>query len=487
VFEYLFHLFFYFSTVMDQANFIRIALAENRHRFHYHLRLEDFLYKSKSSTGDVTYLRCIEHHCQCRAKLVGNMMIHINPNIQHNHPSHVFQIEFESAYETLREQVRLNRRQSISQLHSDALKLLTREGAALMAWDSVRRTLQRIRYEEMPPCASLEQLTTLLEDNNNVVARKFGMVRQTQFYQGTVDGCLIFANLELIAALPAEFGIYTDGTFNVVPFGADQLFVVMGELRGRPRPLMYAIMPRRRREDYVAVLGFFANAILSFDGAERVPNTAMSDFEHALRLAILEIWPHIQKRGCNFHFCQAIRRYARSIQHLAALLVDSQIHKECLRMFLRLSLLPRPRVQAGYDAIIIHINENNLAEDFEEFIQYFEATWFGMFNVDEWCVSEDARRTNNNTEGYNNKIKLKIPLRPSPWIFLDSLIDLAYDASSKYYSEVLRDSQPPPDRSTLTALLNAALDELNEGYFNELGFLKKMAGAQPDALELDEL
>jgi MULE transposase domain len=454
-------------------NFQIISLNQTVTCFHYFFNLENCLYKATHRPRPgLIYLTCIERACRCKAKICGELFERTNDEL-HNHANHVSRAEFERVYEQLRNAVREDRR-PVRELHRDALRTLTADAAGMMAWTHCRKTLQRIRHALMPPCRSLAEMVDLLEENDDVYA-SFGTLRGAPFYQGTVNGQLVFANLELVRALGENINIFIDGTFKCTPFRAEQLLVILGEVQGRPRPLIYAIMTGRSENDYFSILAFVQQAVFSNDGIARVPRLATSDFEQAIRGALVKVWPTIELVGCNFHFCQCLRRKAASMPALSTKITGGTLHHRALVMFMRLSLLPLPRVDAGFEAMLGFIEDNGLSNDFGEFINYFRRTWFGRYPKETWCVSDRERRSNNHLEGYNSLIKRSIPQNPSPWVFLDSLLNLAYDASASFTSDRQREAGPPPDRSSISAPLQDALELLLANRINELGFLAMMA------------
>ena len=115
-----------------------------------------------------------------------------------------------------------------------------------------------------------------------------------------------------------------------------------------------------------------------------------------------------------------------------------------------------------------------LRKDFKKFINYFELTWFGRFIPSDWCVGNLKRRTNNNIEGYNRFVKDYIPRKPAPYVFLDGLLNLAHDASSKFEADRQQNPQIV-DRSQITGLLDKCTKDLEEGRISELMFIKKLA------------
>lgn len=459
---------------MAQSNFRAISLIEKRVSTHFHVFDDQCLYNCYSKRGATLYLKCIDEDCQCNGKIVNNIFTRTN-NALHNHDyDHETVANYEDAYAKLRQAIKIDRR-PIRVLHNEALRGLSLEASGMLSWNHCRRTLERVRHDMMPPCRSMVDLEKILEDDNTIGYSMYGRIRQSRFYQGSVDGQLVFANLELLGELPANFDIYIDATFGVTPFHARQLLVILCDLRGRPRPIIYAIMNGQATENYSVIFEFIRDGIISFDGLLRTPNCATTDFEQAIRLALDKVWPNIRKVGCYFHFAQAIRRNARSIKSLSASLIGDTIQHKVLIMFIRLGLLPLERVDAGFNAVLHFISSNKLEDDFQDFADYFRRTWFGRYPKEDWCVSDREKRTNNHLEGYNHRIKQTIPSNPSAWKFLDSLIDLGYDASSNYSADVLNNATPPVDRSLLSLPLGVALKELQDGTIDEIRFLEKLS------------
>jgi MULE transposase domain len=386
-------------------NYIKVCCSETGNTSHYFIPGENVLYRTrKVAKSGIRYLKCIESNCRCNGKIAANVFSRTN-NAIHNHENHKVKAEYEIAYARLRETVR-NDRRPVRELHREAQRTLSSDAAGLMEWTHCRKTLQRIRQNQMPPCRDLSEMVDLLETNEGVF-ESFGKLRDSLFYQGTVNGQLVFANLELVSALGANIEIYVDATFNCLPFRAHQLFIILGKIQDKPRPIVYSIMNGRAEDNYTVILNFVKLAVVSFDGVERTPILATSDFEQAIRSSLRKVWPTIQLVGCNFHYCQCLRRKAASLPELS--LKISAIHHKVLVMFMRLSLLPICNVGVGFDGLIGFIEQNNLRDDFGEFIEYFENTWFNRYPVNTWCLSERYRRSNNHLEGYNCQVKRIIP------------------------------------------------------------------------------
>lgn len=463
------------SVLMEPRNFKIIQREEHRSSLHYFISGERCIYSSYSSRGNVRYLKCIEKTCKCNGKILNSVFERTNTAI-HEHDDHQHRASFEIAYETLRNAVRENPRRRISELHMEILRGLSFEASAMLSWQHVRKTLQRLHFHHLPRCQSLDQLETLLEDENSVVSTTFGHLRDDEFYQGSISGHLFFAINLLIKDLPEILDIYVDATFSVVPFEGRQLLIIMADLAGRPRPIFYVVMRGQSTADYKVVFEH-AKVLLSYGSrVVRTPRQATSDFEEAIRSALREVWLGIDLIGCNFHFCQAIRRYARSIPALSNMLEGGLLHHKIMMMFMRISLLPLEEVENAFAEMLNFVGTNGLTDDFQPFTEYFERTWIRRFPIADWCVGDRDRRTNNNLEGYNNKVKKLIPRHPGPWDFLGSLQDLGFDALATYASDLQREAGAPQDRSKITKLLILARAQLHNGGLNNIQFLEVMAG-----------
>ena len=54
--------------------------------------------------------------------------------------------------------------------------------------------------------------------------------------------------------------MYRDGKFSVQPIQFNQLFILLAEFHGRPRPLGFIVLTKRDEKLYVEVFEFLRNA-----------------------------------------------------------------------------------------------------------------------------------------------------------------------------------------------------------------------------------
>ena len=112
--------------------------------------------------------------------------------------------------------------------------------------------------------------------------------------------------------------------------------------------------------------------------------------------------PSTHLKGCLFHFGQALFRNLQGPGPSPAYRSSEEVRK-WFRMFVGLALFPVPRVVDGYDLVVTHTLDLPV---FFQFNEYFHETWInGNFPLTIWNhFRSDIPRTNNNCEGYNNRL-----------------------------------------------------------------------------------
>lgn len=450
-------------------NFVKLSKSS------IYVEEEGAIYNLNKESNGTAYYKCSESKCLCRGKVLRSCEKFITTyTMVHFHQSHKKIAQQKIKFAELKDLV-LNTKTSIHEICRTALRDMDFEMSGKFNWAKIRNNLQIIRRQQMPSCSNLEEMVNLLEFNEDV-RQSYGMIRSHNFYQGTINGnMLIFANLEVINLLPNEITIFVDATFSVCPFNAYQLLIVSAEFAGSPRPIVFAVMPGKKQQLYEHFFHFFKNALLSIGNKTIKPVEVMMDFEKAMRNAIQKLFPGIIVRGCNFHFTQALRRKAIQIESLSRNIFHNSQHHQALKMFMRLSLLPLERVENGISQLKEYVSSiPEIEDDFQSFIIYFDKTWLQKYEIEDWCVSDATRRTNNNIEGLNSYIKKLMPRNPQPYTFLDCLLHLAYETSSAV-SSAIEKPQTIKDRSKITKELKKCLLLLNNEEITEIEYLKRLA------------
>lgn len=221
--------------------------------------------------------------------------------------------------------------------------------------------------------------------------------------------------------------VQIDGTFKVVPriIGgvSAQLLTIHCMDGDLCVPCVYALLPNKSTPCYVTFFEHLRQACAAVN-INLVLGSAVVDFESALMAALRQIWPNIILRGCFFHFCSTIWKYIGSIPILRAMYFDKlTCFDQFARSIMALAFLPIDDDYGGTDMIINTYNElctryrqqlgiaQFATADMHTFLQYIENQWLNNANIpiSMWNVWErHADRTNNNVEGFHNRINLNI-------------------------------------------------------------------------------
>lgn len=219
-----------------------------------------------------------------------------------------------------------------------------------------------------------------------------------------IDGArhFIFATNDQHQLLQKAKFLYADGTFKLVKDPFYQLFSIHAFIQQddsvRQVPLLFAIMSRRRRQDYVEVLSSVKDHI----SALCVQKITL-DFEQALWAAVREVLPGVEIQGCVFHWTQAVFRKVVDLGFKVPYQTSGAIH-EYIRQLLALPFLPAEHIPAMFGTLA-----GNATPPLQPLVDYIRTTWIEnpTWPVTSWSIFGLVVRTNNDVEGWHNRINAR--------------------------------------------------------------------------------
>lgn len=167
-------------------------------------------------------------------------------------------------------------------------------------------------------------------------------------------------------------------------------------------PLAYALMSGKRRKDYKSVLGQIKELI--GERALKVEEILI-DFEASVWRAIPEILPNVTIRGCAFHWGQAVWRKIQELGLQSSYTNDVGTHK-FLRKLLSLPYMPVEHIE---ELFVRFYRKTGGVNELISILNYIKNTWINsaIWPPHTWCVFGRSTRTNNDAEGWHNRINLK--------------------------------------------------------------------------------
>ncbi|XP_019637278.1 PREDICTED: uncharacterized protein LOC109479730 [Branchiostoma belcheri] len=179
-------------------------------------------------------------------------------------------------------------------------------------------------------------------------------------------------------------------------------------------------MSGRKKGDYRAV---FSELIDALPGVINLQECVL-DFESALWQVLPQLFPHVRLRGCSFHWAQAVWRHAQQLGLQVPYKEDERVHR-WLRRLLALPYLPVAAIPQALTELQSKVRESRVLT---ELAGYVERTWLhsSAWPPRCWSVYGRSIRTNNDVEGWHNRLNQKAR-KPSLPLYL--LIDLLHRES----------------------------------------------------------
>ena len=195
--------------------------------------------------------------------------------------------------------------------------------------------MHRARQEVMPPVPATRQ-DIILEGEWTETCTG------TNFLLHKDEELVIFSTDDNLRQLAQSSTIFMDGTFKSTPSLFDQLYTMHGIYREHVIPLVYCLLPDRKRTTYFRVFEILKRRLAELDLVLE-PDTVISDFEKAIVATIRAHLPTSTHHGCLFHYSQAVWKNVMS-KGLSDLYYRDPVVKVWIRKILALPFLPAQEI-----------------------------------------------------------------------------------------------------------------------------------------------
>lgn len=392
--------------------------------------LDGFLfYKNGGGSNSKTYWRCSNYYAtQCRARIIIENSTILNRTTEHNHAANAAKVEAIKKMESLRDKSKISSIGSTQEILSDVVSTVSSAASFYMPLKrSMQRSIRKIRQKE-----SIDHLSIPLALKDLIIPETYKytdkgdifVLKDTGFENPDIENRIILiATNENIKTLSRCEEYFMDGTFKACPkiFGrSGQLYVIHGLFEGVPLALVYALLIDKSTRTYEKMFQLLLE-VLSLN-----PKKIHIDFEMAMIKALKNTFPSSKIVCCYFHLQKSIYRYLCTLGYKSNYDTDVEFSLQ-VRTLTALAFVPIDHQEQYYGILI----EKNLLSDYQDFVSYFEATYFGTLRPDGvrraprferelWNFYEEARtkrhKTNNISEGFNNALNKIINIcNPNIW------------------------------------------------------------------------
>ena len=194
---------------------------------------------------------------------------------------------------------------------------------------------------------------------------------------------------------------YIDGTFKVGRAPFTQLYSIHAFLQKegdtKQVPLLFALMSSRKKKDYKAVL----KSVLQLLPGEPSVKRLVMDFEMAIWKAAESVLPEAERKGCAFHWANAVVSHIKSLGLLPTYYNDRPTNRYCRRL-IALPFLPEEHIPTMFQELARDASTSQL----QMLVHYIQRTWIDsdVWNPASWSVFLQAIRTNNDVEGWHRRL-----------------------------------------------------------------------------------
>lgn len=216
---------------------------------------------------------------------------------------------------------------------------------------------------------------------------------------------LVFATDHQLGLLGNAKRWYIDGTFKIVPSFMKpngQLLSIHAFVhkdgKSMQFPLVFALMSRRRKEDYVEVFRAIQGRLDSV-----AVEMMTADFEAGVWQAIRQVFPEVIIKGCAFHWTKAVWTKVQNLG-LATTFRERETTHVFIKQLMALPFLPWNHVEDVFNAMT-----NRCPPHLEELVGYVKTQWMQnpVFPIRSWSVFDFKVRTNNDVEGWHRRMNVK--------------------------------------------------------------------------------
>lgn len=118
------------------------------------------------------------------------------------------------------------------------------------------------------------------------------------------------------------------------------------------------------------------------------------------------MFPDARMHGCSFHFTQALWKHVKDIGLAVAYSSQPEV-RQYLKVLFALQYLPVHEIEGAFN-----LHTADAPERLKPFVDYMQSTWItGRWKPEHWCMYKRAIRTNNDVEGWHNRLNRKAAQR----------------------------------------------------------------------------
>lgn len=335
------------------------------------------------------------------------------------------------------------------------------EDVEMPSYEEKRSSLYRTRHK------FLEQTRTEFSELKDVTVPKILAESFLVAEDGDTEKILFFSTkVGLDAARNGQSKQFSgDGTFKRVPKPFYQIYTVHIDLSTNVEvtnvvPVLYALLPNKTEITYTRLFNLIRHQ-LSIN-----IEIFKCDFEKAQINAVKSTFPGAIVTGCYFHFNQAVWKKAKAIG-----ICEHPAGRHITRLCASIPLLPAQHIPTCWQTITEKMEKS---EKMGQFQAYFEKQWVSMGPTIS-CGTDKRRRSNNALEGWNRRLNIRMPHKPTLIRFIYVLKKEAQYQDTRTRNAILTGARRRRNEIAFDRHFKKQLQELNDDKKTSFEFLESVA------------
>lgn len=401
----------------------------------FFLKVNNFKFRFKKRNDKTEYYQCVS--CKVSVKLdlrtskLSNLGEFKNQDIYptHHHSDHKSSIDNSKFRNDIKCSIKDNLNKTVRSSFNNSLIKNIENFNHLQLFDQLKSGLLKFKNNQLPKSPlNLDDLKNIDEQYVNLPNEE--QFLQINFSENSNERIICFFTHDFLAHLCNSKVVFSDGTFKKCPHLFSQLFIISFEFKGKIIPAIYCLLPNKSKETYTKLFQLLEDHADMFQ-LNFYPEEFSCDFESGLLSCIREKYRETLIKGCLFHMNQCFFRHLQSIG-LASVYNSDNNFKSIIRKINALPLLPVTKIEEAFESIETQLSQfTNLKDKVDALLSYYKNTWLNpnaICSKELWNKYREHKRTNNDSEGINNKINSIIDQdHPHFYILIKALMAIQID------------------------------------------------------------
>lgn len=304
-------------------------------------------------------------------------------------------------------------------------------------------------------------------------------------------GVVVFSCTRNLIALCDSDALYVDGTFKCSPKFFTQLFTVHGMLNGYYVPLVFALVHSKESSAYAHVFNVIVRECRKFNKV-CAPKIVYADFEDAIHIAVREVWPNADVRGCRFHLGQSWWRRMQAIGLAPAYEErnDCNERTELGKFLVHLFGLPLLQPNMVEDCFVFDIMTDAPRNDkVTKLMDYMTDNYISpgaKYPPEMWaCMTSSQARTTNACESFHAKFNSRFYVpHPNIFIFLEVIGEIQANTLLRLNSAKRKIKQPRSNVRQKIDFLEKQIHNVTTGVLTPYDYVKKVSYRNTPVLKM---